>query len=76
MINVLVVDDNPIVRQALTAVPGMDERSPWSARPEGRDALAAVRRLRPTVVLHRPSHADRERLSVITAIASTRRSWS
>jgi DNA-binding NarL/FixJ family response regulator len=52
MIDVLIVDDNPIVRSALRAfLDGDDDIRVTGEAPNGHVALAAVQRLRPTVAL-------------------------
>ena len=70
MIDVLVVDDNPIVRAALQGfLSTTDEVNVVAEAADGREALAAARRLRPTVTLldYRMPIADG--LSVITDIS-------
>jgi DNA-binding NarL/FixJ family response regulator len=52
VIEVLVVDDNPIVRAALRGfLDGTDEVRVVAEAGDGREAVATVRRLRPTVTL-------------------------
>ncbi|MEV6343988.1 response regulator transcription factor [Actinoplanes sp. NPDC051851] len=70
MIDVLIVDDNPIVRSAIRAfLGGADDVRVVGEASDGRTALAAVQRLRPTVTLldHRMPVADG--LSVIGRLA-------
>jgi DNA-binding NarL/FixJ family response regulator len=70
MIEVLVVDDNPIVRAALrTFLSGADDILVVGEASDGRTALATAQRLRPTVTLldHRMPIADG--LSVIGRVA-------
>jgi DNA-binding NarL/FixJ family response regulator len=70
MIEVLIVDDNPIVRTAIRVFLGTaDDVRVVGEAPDGRTALAAVQRLRPSVTLldHRMPIADG--LSVITGMA-------
>jgi DNA-binding NarL/FixJ family response regulator len=70
MINVLVVEDNPIVRSALRDyLDGTDEAQVVAEAGDGRQALAAARRLRPAVTLldYRMPIADG--LSVITELS-------
>ncbi|GAA4262385.1 response regulator transcription factor [Dactylosporangium darangshiense] len=69
-VGVLVVDDNPIVRSALRGILDTDDGFDVLAEAaNGREALHAARRLRPTVTLldHRMPIADG--LSVLNAIA-------
>jgi DNA-binding NarL/FixJ family response regulator len=70
MIDVLIVDDNPIVRAALRGfLDGTDEVRVVAEAGDGREALAATRRLRPAVTLldYRMPIADG--LSVIGELA-------
>lgn len=70
MIDVLIVDDNPIVRAAIrTFLGGADDVRVAGEAADGRTALATAQRLRPTVTLldHRMPIADG--LSVISALA-------
>jgi DNA-binding NarL/FixJ family response regulator len=70
MIDVLIVDDNPIVRSALRAfLGGSDDVRVVGEAPDGRTGLATAQRLRPTVTLldHRMPIADG--LSVIGLLA-------
>jgi DNA-binding NarL/FixJ family response regulator len=70
MIDVLIVDDNPIVRAAIRAFLGAeDDIRVVGEAPDGRTALVTAQRLRPTVTLldHRMPIADG--LSVITMLA-------
>jgi DNA-binding NarL/FixJ family response regulator len=75
MIDVLIVDDNPIVRAALRGfLAGSDELRVVGEAADGRTALASAQRLRPAVTLldHRMPIADGlsviERLSDHTAV--------
>ncbi|GAA3268898.1 response regulator transcription factor [Dactylosporangium vinaceum] len=70
MIDVLVVDDNPIVRAAIRAyLAAAEDIRVVGEAPDGRTALTAARRLRPTVTLldHRMPIADG--LSIIGELA-------
>ncbi|MFB9451644.1 response regulator transcription factor [Dactylosporangium vinaceum] len=70
MISLVIVDDNPIVRAALRGiVEGDDEMEVLAEAANGREGLAAVRHLRPTVTLldHRMPIADG--LSVIGTLS-------
>ena len=70
MIDLVVVDDNPIVRAAVHAfLAGQDEVRVVAEAADGREALQLVRRHRPAVTLldYRMPVADG--LSVITALA-------
>jgi DNA-binding NarL/FixJ family response regulator len=70
MIDVLIVDDNPIVRAALRAyLEGTDEVRVIGEAGNGREALAIATRSRPTVTLldHRMPLADG--LSIVGALA-------
>jgi DNA-binding NarL/FixJ family response regulator len=52
MIEVLIVDDNPIVRSAIRAfLAGADDIRVVGEAPDGRTAMASAQRLRPTVTL-------------------------
>ncbi|MFI6244351.1 LuxR C-terminal-related transcriptional regulator [Micromonospora sp. NPDC050795] len=70
MIDVLIVDDNPIVRSAIRVfLASEDDIRVVGEAPDGRTATASVQRLRPTVTLldHRMPIADG--LSVIGRLA-------
>jgi DNA-binding NarL/FixJ family response regulator len=70
VIDVLIVDDNPIVRAALRGyLDSTEEVRVVAEAGNGQEALAAVRRFRPTVTLldHRMPIADG--LSVVSALA-------
>lgn len=70
MIDVLIVDDNPIVRSAIRAfLAGADDIRIVGEAPDGRTAITSAQRLRPTVTLldHRMPVADG--LSVIGELA-------
>nr|WP_221381553.1 response regulator transcription factor [Actinoplanes polyasparticus] len=70
MIDVLIVDDNPIVRAAIRIyLDGDDDIQVVGEASDGRTALSAVQRLRPAVTLldHRMPIADG--LSVISRLA-------
>ncbi|GIH28859.1 DNA-binding response regulator [Acrocarpospora phusangensis] len=70
MIDVLIVDDNPIVRAAMSAFLGADDRvRVVGEASNGHEGLAAVRRLRPAVTLldHRMPIADG--LSVVSEMS-------
>lgn len=70
MIDVLIADDNPIVRAALRGyLDSTDEVRVVAEASNGQEALAAARRSRPTVTLldHRMPIADG--LSVVTALS-------
>ena len=71
MTDVLIVDDNPIVRAALRDfLAGSDEVRVVGEAADGREALAAARRLRPAVTLldHRMPIADG--LSVVAELTT------
>ncbi|GAA5179209.1 response regulator transcription factor [Rugosimonospora acidiphila] len=70
MIDVLIVDDNPIVRTAIRAfLDAAEDIRVVGEAPDGRTALTSAQRLRPTVTLldHRMPIADG--LSVISRLA-------
>jgi DNA-binding NarL/FixJ family response regulator len=70
MINVLIVDDNPIVRMAIrTFLATADDVRVVGEASDGRSALATAQRLRPSVTLldHRMPIADG--LSVVALLA-------
>jgi len=70
MIDVLIVDDNPIVRSAIRGfLSGSDDVRVVGEASDGRTAVATAQRLRPTVTLldHRMPIADG--LSVISLLA-------
>ena len=70
MIDVLIVDDNPIVRSAIRAFLGAaDDIRVVGEAADGRTAIATVQRLHPTVTLldHRMPIADG--LSVLSRLA-------
>ncbi|WP_344317739.1 response regulator transcription factor [Acrocarpospora pleiomorpha] len=70
MIDVLIVDDNPIVRAAMSAFLGADDRvRVVGEASNGHEGLAVARRLRPTVTLldHRMPIADG--LSVVSELS-------
>lgn len=70
MIDVLIVDDNPIVRGALRGyLASADDLQVVGEAPDGRTAVTAAQRLRPDVTLldHRMPVADG--LSVVTQLA-------
>ncbi|MDT5029403.1 MAG: hypothetical protein QOE61_5829 [Micromonosporaceae bacterium] len=70
MIDVLIVDDNPIVRAALRGfLDSTDEVRVVGEASHGQEAIAAVRRLQPTVTLldHRMPIADG--LSVVATLS-------
>jgi len=71
MIDVMVVDDNPIVRAALRGyIDSTDEARVVGEAGDGVDALQLAQRLRPTVILLDNRMPVADGLSVVTALAS------
>lgn len=70
MIEVLIVDDNPIVRAALAGfLDSAEEVRVVAQAGHGQEALALARRLRPTVTLLDQRMPIADGLSVVTALA-------
>jgi DNA-binding NarL/FixJ family response regulator len=70
MIEILIVDDNPFVRESLRAVlDGLDDTRVVGEASDGHQALQLAARLRPTVILldHRMPRADG--LSVVASLS-------